>query len=130
MNHRISSIVAVTTLTIFSATSQSANWEPISGQAVMDLLADKTGVGGSYSLYYGPDGKQKGRWGGFVYTGKYYVNDKGHFCNVWLDWDKGKQEGCWSVSHKSGKEVKFEPESGRADKPVTFPLKEGNAHNL
>ena len=130
MNHRISTIVSATTLTLFSATSQGADWEPVTGQAVMDLLADKTGVASGYSLYYGPDGKQKGRWGGYVYTGKYYTNDKGYFCNVWEDWDKGKQEGCWSVSHKDGKVVKFEVESGRADKPVSFPLKPGNAHTL
>jgi len=47
-----------------------------------------------------------------------------------MNWDKSKEEVCSSVSHKEGKEVRFKPESGRADKVMIMPLEDGDVSNL
>ncbi len=129
MKSKITGVISAAILAL-PFTVHSADWQGVSGQDIVKLLSNKTATGSSYVIYYGSEGEQKGRWGGFVHKAKYYVNNKGHFCNKWLNWDKGKEEGCWSVSHKNGKEVKFEPESGRANKTVTLPLREGNTGSL
>ncbi len=129
MNLKVATVIFATAFSL-PLIAQGADWKDISGQEALKLLANKTGVGGRYMLYYGPSGEMKGKWGGFVHTGKYYTNDAGHYCSVWINWDKGKAEGCWSVSRKGNKELKFEPISGRADKTILLPIEEGNKGNL
>jgi hypothetical protein len=112
-------------LFVVSGSIYAASWEDLNAESANALFSDITIVHKKFKQYAAPDGTQKGTWGGTTHTGKYFINDEGHYCSTWDE--EGKTDvGCWSLSKKKNK-LKMIPASGRADKEYTVKIMEGYA---
>ena len=72
-------------LFVVSGSSYAASWEDLNMESAKALFSDTTIVHSKFKQYSAPDGTQKGEWGGTAHTGKYFINEEGHYCSTWDD---------------------------------------------
>lgn len=109
----------------------AAGWTKPDSETLKDLLSDLTIFGEGMTIYYAPDGVQRGRWNGSSYVGEWKIGEDGKVCNRWTNWNAEAREwGCWTVV-VNGQRMNFLPEDGRAIefyKMLTYT--KGNVENL